>query len=71
MGVAPIISYNYGSKNTEQLKKVICICFYFIMIVSIFVFLLSFAAGENIAWVFAKNNKKVFEITKPELFMNI
>ncbi|MCI8859883.1 MAG: MATE family efflux transporter [Lachnospiraceae bacterium] len=64
MGVAPIISYNYGSKNTEQLKKVICICFYFIMIVSIFVFLLSFAAGENIAWVFAKNNKKVFEITK-------
>lgn len=64
MGVAPVISYNYGSKNVKQLKKVVRICFCFIMTISVFVFLFSFFAGENIAKIFAENNKNVFEITK-------
>ncbi|MDE6253646.1 MAG: MATE family efflux transporter [Lachnospiraceae bacterium] len=64
MGVAPVISYNYGSENVKQLKKVVHICFCFIMTISIFVFLFSFFAGENIVKVFAENNKNVFEITK-------
>lgn len=64
MGVAPIISYNYGSENVKQLKKVVRICFCFILVISVFVFLLSFFAGESIAKIFAENNKNVFEITK-------
>ncbi len=64
MGVAPVVSYNYGSGNVNQLKKVVRICFCFIMAVSIFVFLFSFFAGESIARIFAENNENVFEITK-------
>lgn len=64
MGVAPVISYNYGSENVKQLKKVVRICFGFIIIVSVFVFLFSFFAGESIAEIFAENNENVFEITK-------
>lgn len=64
MGVAPIISYNYGSGDVKQLKKVVRICFCFIMTISVFVFLFSFFAGETIAKIFAENNKNVFEITK-------
>lgn len=64
MGVAPILSYNYGSKNIKQLKKVVHICFCFIITISIFVFLCCLMAGENIAAIFVKNNKNVFEITK-------
>ena len=64
MGVAPIISYNYGSENIKQLKKVVRICFCFILVISVFVFLLSLFAGENIAQIFAENNENVFEITK-------
>ncbi len=64
MGVAPVVSYNYGSGNVNQLKKVVRICFCFIMAVSIFVFLFSFFAGESIAKIFAENNENVFEITK-------
>ncbi len=64
MGVAPVISYNYGSENVKQLRKVVRICFCFTMAISIFVFLFSFFAGENIAKVFAENHKNVFEITK-------
>ena len=64
MGVAPIISYNYGSENVKQLKKVVRICFCFIWVISVFVFLLSLFAGESIAQIFAENNENVFEITK-------
>ena len=64
MGVAPIISYNYGSENVKQLKKVVRICFCFILMISVFIFLLSFIAGESIAMIFAENNANVFEITK-------
>ncbi|MDE7431406.1 MAG: MATE family efflux transporter [Lachnospiraceae bacterium] len=64
MGVAPVISYNYGSENVKQLKKVVRSCFCFIMTISVFVFLFSFFAGENIAKIFAQNNINVFEITK-------
>lgn len=64
MGVAPIISYNYGSENVKQLKKVVRICFCFISMISVFIFLLSFIAGESIAMIFAENNVNVFEITK-------
>lgn len=64
MGVAPVISFNYGSKNTKHLEKVIRICFCFIWSISVCIFLFSFFAGENIAGIFAANNKNVFEITK-------
>ena len=64
MGVSPVVSYNYGSGNVNQLKKVISICFRFITAVSIFVFLFSFFAGESIARIFAESNENVFEITK-------
>lgn len=64
MGVAPVISYNYGSGNVKQLKRVVSICFRFIMIVSALVFLFSFFAGESIAKIFAENNENVFAITK-------
>lgn len=64
MGVAPVISYKYGSGDVKQLKKVVRICFCFIMTISVFVFLFSFFAGETIAKIFAENNDNVFEITK-------
>lgn len=64
MGVAPVVSYNYGSGNVNQLKKVVRICFRFITAISILVFLFSFFAGESIARIFAERNENVFEITK-------
>lgn len=79
MGVAPVISYKFGachhairrikenndeSGSIKQLKNVVRICFGFILAISVFVFLLSFFAGESIAGIFAGNNENVFEITK-------
>jgi len=64
MGIAPVVSYNYGSGNVKQLKKTVRICFSFIAGISIFVFLFSLLGGESIAKVFAEDNRNVFEITK-------
>lgn len=64
MGTAPIISYNYGSRNIKRLKKIVRICFCFITGISLFVFLFSMFYREDIARIFARNNKNVFEIIK-------
>lgn len=64
MGVAPVISYNYGSGNVKQLKKTVRISFCFIAGISVLVFGCSMLGGESIARVFAENNRNVFEITK-------
>ena len=64
MGTAPVISYNYGSGNVKQLKKTVRTCFCFTAGISLFVFMFSMLGGENIAGIFAGNNRNVFEITK-------
>ncbi|MCI8326760.1 MAG: MATE family efflux transporter [Lachnospiraceae bacterium] len=64
MGVAPIISYNYGSRNIRQLKKIVRIALCFIMAISVLLFLFSLFGGDRIVKTFAQNNKNVFEITK-------
>lgn len=63
MGVAPIISFNHGSGNTKQLKKVIRICFCFIIAISISVFLVSCLGKEYIARIFAGNQKRILDLT--------
>lgn len=37
MGVAPVISYNYGAKNTDELKSVCKICRRFVIVSSIII----------------------------------
>lgn len=64
MGTAPVISYNYGNGNVEQLKKVVRICYGFVVAISAVVFLFSFWGGESISKIFAERNENVFEIAK-------
>ena len=64
MGVAPIISYNYGSQNHERLKKVFRICLCFIISVSIFVFVLSMATGSWLVSIFSPAGTAVYEIAR-------
>ena len=45
MGVAPVISYNYGKQDNARLKKVFSICMRFIVLVSIVIFGLAIVFG--------------------------
>ncbi|TCO75194.1 MATE family efflux transporter [Marinisporobacter balticus] len=64
MGVAPIIGYNYGSRNINQLRSVFQLCIGFVFTVSILVFLISFLGGEYIVRTFAKDSDTVYSIAQ-------
>lgn len=64
MGVAPVISYNYGKQDGKQLKNVFSICMHFIVFVSIFVFAVAFVFGSPIVCIFAEKGTSVYEIAR-------
>lgn len=62
MGVAPIISYNYG--NSVQLKKVLHICLCFIITISVLIFLVAFIFGAFLVNFFSPKGTPVYEIAR-------
>lgn len=64
MGVAPVISYNYGSRNHVRLKRIFRICIGFIFLCSVLLFAVSIPGGQYISRIFAGQEANVFEITR-------
>ena len=65
MGVAPVISYNYGKQDEKQLKNVFCICMRFIVFVSISVFAIAFILGSPLVSIFVEKGTFVYEMALP------
>ncbi len=63
-GVCPVISYNYGEKNTYELKNIFKISIFFIIISSAVVFILSYVLQDYIIGMFVEKDTEVFNITK-------
>lgn len=59
MGVAFIISFNFGAKNYFRLRK---IYISFITISSLFIFILSFINSRNLVRFFTDTNEEVYKI---------
>jgi len=68
-GVAPVFSYNYGSKNTYQLKNIFKISMAFVMLSSVLIYLLSLPSSSYIIDIFARENSKVFYIALKGFFI--
>jgi len=64
MGVAPVVSYNYGKQDNARLKKVFSICMRFIILVSIVIFGLAYAFGSPLVSFFAEKGTPVYEIAR-------
>ena len=64
MGVAPVISYNYGKEDRKQLKNIFSICMQFIIVISILVFGLTFVFGSPLVCIFSEKGTPVYEITR-------
>lgn len=64
MGVAPVISYKYGSKDVEQLKRIFRICMAFILVTSSLVFILAMAGGSFLVQIFSPKGTSVYEIAR-------
>ena len=63
-GVCPVISYNYGEKNNDELKNIFKLSMLFIIFSSIAVFILSFVLKDYIIELFVERGTEVFKITK-------
>lgn len=64
MGVAPIISYHFGSRNDRELRKIVRMCLGFIGVVSILVFVLSIAAGPWLISIFSPKGTAVYDLAQ-------
>lgn len=64
VGVAPIISYNFGSKNYSYLKKLFLMCLFFICAVSVMVFGTAMLFGSHLVGIFSAKGTPVYQIAK-------
>lgn len=62
MGVSPVISYNYGSQNTEQLKKVFRICMGFVTIFGIIITVTALLTSSHIVGIFVPKTSNTYNI---------
>lgn len=64
MGVAPVISYRYGLGDAHCLRKIFRICLFFMITVSVVVFVLSMVLGGPLTGVFARKGTPVYDIVR-------
>lgn len=69
MGVAPVISFNYGKKNYKLLKNVIRICLGFITISSMLILILSLMTNRFVVEIFSPKGSKTYEIAVAGCFL--
>jgi Na+-driven multidrug efflux pump len=69
MGVAPVFSYNYGSQNYRQLRRLFSICCRFIACISVFAAMSSWIGGPYLAAVFSPVGTEVYRITREGFYI--
>lgn len=69
MGVAPVISFNYGSDNRKLLQRIFKICICFTTISSVIITLLALVSSPIIVEIFTPAGTETYEIAKNGFFI--
>lgn len=69
MGVAPVISFNYGKKNDILLRRVFKICIIFISVSSLIITGLALISSSLIVEIFTPRTTETYEIAKTGFFL--
>lgn len=69
IGVAPILSYNYGNHNYERLRKIFNMNRNFIIVTSGIVFLTAIASASLITSIFVDKTNPVYSIAKHGFYL--
>lgn len=64
MGAAPVISFNYGRRDSRQLRNVFSICMRFIVLTSVTVFAVAFIFASPLVSIFSERGTPVYEIAR-------
>jgi putative MATE family efflux protein len=62
MGVAPLISYNYGAKNENNICKILRYSRVFILVASVISFIVAFVAAEPLVSIYTDRTEPVYGI---------
>ncbi len=62
MGIAPVISYNFGAQNYKKIEKTIKQTFYLVSIASVMIFVFSLLFGNILVQPFIKDNENVRDL---------
>lgn len=62
MGVSPIISYNYGSQNITQIKRIFKYCFSFVLATSVVIYISSSVCAPYLTSIFAHKGSNVYTL---------
>lgn len=62
MGVAPVFSYNYGSGNRPQTKRIFKICLGAVTVASLLIFALAEIFGSYVVGIFAAPGSEVYNL---------
>ncbi len=69
MGVAPVISYNYGSNNRTLLKRVFKICIWFTSVSSVIITLFALVSSPVVVEIFTPKGTPTYEIARNGFFL--
>jgi len=67
IGIAPVISYHYGAKNMDYLKKTVRKSFLIVFIASIAIYIICVLGSPYIVGIFFKEGSEVYAIAKAGL----
>lgn len=69
MGVAPLISYNYGCQNNKKLKKIFKISIIFSVVLGVTTTVLTTLFAEQLIGLFTKKGEYVFDLAVSGLYL--
>ena len=70
MGVAPVISYNYGRKNISLLQRIFKICIGFVSISSLIATAIALVLSPYIVEIFTPVGTPTYELAKTGFFLH-
>ena len=62
-GISPIISFNYGAKNKERIRKILKIAITTISIIGVLSTILMIFGGETLIKMFTEGDKELIQLT--------
>ena len=62
MGVAPVISYQYGAKNDGELQKICKICRRFVLFSAIIITICSYFLSEPVVYLFVGSKNETYQL---------
>ena len=63
LGVAPVVGYNYGAKNKEELHNVFKKSVFIILVVSFLMFMLCFSSARPFSYIFSNGSEELSELS--------